>query len=97
MSNVKIVYFESIDIEARLRNRFPQNYKIAPGLYLIRFEGTAQDIFDSLCDKGVEEHIFVHDLDSCEDSYWGYMNKDLWTWLAEKEDKDTSSSRLTDL
>ena len=88
MNNVKIIYFNTDtinnhDIEIILKNNENcRSYiKIKPGLFLVNFQGTAKDLFDSLGAIVQDQNIFIHDLNDGNDAYWGYMNKNVWDWV----------------
>lgn len=88
MNNVKIIYYniETINSDA-IENMVATNQKtishyiIKPGLILVNFRGSAQNLYNDLIDYVRERSVFIHDLDSGTDSYYGFMNKSIWEWL----------------
>ena len=88
MNNVKIIYYniETINSDA-IENMVATNQKtishyiIKPGLILVNFRGSAQNLYNDLIDYVREQSVFIHDLDSVTDSYYGFMNKSIWEWL----------------
>lgn len=90
MNNVKIIYFniDTIDCNALERKiksftSYRSHYTIKPGLLLINYNGTAKDLYEEFGDLITEKNIFIHDLDSGNDAFWGYMNKKIWDWVKE--------------
>lgn len=90
MNNVKIIYYnvETID-ESSFENAITQNsntvshYVIKPGLILLNYRGSSRNLYESLGDMIKEKSVFIHDLDSDPLCYYGFMNKEIWTWLSE--------------
>ena len=81
MNNVKIIYYNidtinTKDLEQALKSdeRYKSHTVIKPGLLLVNFSGTAHDLIQ-------DQNIFIHDLDSGTDAFWGYMNKQIWDWV----------------
>lgn len=90
MSNIKIIYFDSVGIDAqtlenKLRSECKSIYIIKDGLAIINYDGTAQKLFDTIFAPDNRYNVFIHDLDTSENSYWGFMNRDLWKWLKEQQ------------
>lgn len=88
MTNIKMVFFDYIGIdsvifEKRLRNVCQSIYVIKEGLVLVNYDGRAHELFDFLVPTDNRNNVLITDLDVSDDSYWGFMNKDLWTWLSE--------------
>ena len=88
MNNIKILYYniETIDgstLEMSLRNcaEYVSHIEIKPGLLLVNFRGSAQELYNSLSDEIKENSILIYDLDKSKDAYWGYMNKSVWDWI----------------
>ena len=94
MSNLKIVYFNTetiskISLEKKIFSNinFVSHYEIKPGLFLINFNGTAKELYDSVNTIVNENSIFIHDLDCVPGAYWGFITKNIWTWLKENKTK----------
>ena len=86
MNNIKIVYFDSVGIDStafefRLRNICNSIFVIKEGLVLVNYSGSARNLFDSLFTSENRYNVLIHDLDTSEDTYWGFMNHELWIWL----------------
>lgn len=77
-----MIYFDSVAIaqvlfESRLRTICASLYVIKDGLLLVNFNGVSKILFDQLFPN---QPIFsIVDLETNADSYWEFMNKDLWT------------------
>ncbi|WP_295367233.1 hypothetical protein [uncultured Prevotella sp.] len=92
MTNIKMIYFDSVAIdpilfESRLRTICASLYVIKEGLLLVNFDGDSKILFDQLFPNQPTNNVFIVDLETNADSYWGFMNKDLWTWLNDNEKK----------
>lgn len=88
MTNIKLVYFDSIGIDSvtfenRLRSHCHSVYVIKEGLVVVNYNGSAHELFDLLVPIDNRNNVLITDLDVAENSYWGFMNKDLWTWMKE--------------
>lgn len=88
MTKIKMVYFDSVGIDSvtfenRLRNVCQSIYVIKEGLAIVNYDGSAHQLFDLLVPADNRNNVLVTDLDISDNSYWGFMNKDLWTWLSE--------------
>ena len=90
MNNIKILYYniETIDgstLEMSIRNsaEYVSHIEIKQGLLLVNFRGSARELYNSLSDEIKENSILIYDLDSEKDSYWGYMNKNVWDWIKQ--------------
>lgn len=86
MTNIKIVYFDSVSLDAvtfegRLRSLCNSIYVIKEGLIVVNYNGSSKSLFDSLFPDSPLGNVLVIDLDTTAGSYWGFMNKDFWTWL----------------
>lgn len=90
MNNVKIIYYnvETID-DSSFENAVASNtntvshFIIKPGLLLVNYQGSAQNLYQALGDLIKDRSILIHDLDSDIQGYYGFMNKDIWNWLSE--------------
>lgn len=98
MNNIKILYFniETIDgstLEMSLRNsaEYVGHIEIKPGLLLINFRGSARELYNSLSDEIKENSILIYDLDKEKDSYWGYMNKNIWDWIDQNSSEEQNN------
>lgn len=90
MNNLKILYYDSNAInvntfENQIRERSISLYIIKPGLLLVNYNGTSKQLFDEISAYSDNKNVMIADLDPGENTYWGYMNKDLWTWLSENK------------
>lgn len=90
MTNLKIVYFDSVGIdpvafEGRLRNICKSIYIIKEGLLLVDYDGSSKKMFGELFPNDALGNVFIADLDTALNSYWGFMPKDIWTWLNDKK------------
>ena len=88
MTNIKIVYFDSIaldtvTLENRLRNVCQSVYIIKDGLVMVHYNGSAHELFNQLIPNDNRYNVLVADLDVSSDSYWGFMNRDLWDWMRD--------------
>lgn len=90
MNNVKILYYncETVDtacIEQALttNNRYRSHVLIKNGLMLVNFQGSARDLYQALGDHIQDKSVFIHDLDSDDNAYWGFLNRNIWEWLSE--------------
>lgn len=88
MNNIKIVFFniETINEEA-LKSKLTLNpsYKsyisIKPGLFLVNYLGSAQELYNAISSITLENNILIYDLSDSPNAYWGYMNKAIWDWI----------------
>lgn len=90
MKKIKIIYFDSVGIdsitfEGRLRSLCLSIYIIKDGLILASYNGSSKDLFDQLFPSESLGNVLIIDLDVSSNSYWGFMSKDLWTWLNENK------------
>ena len=81
-----MIYFDSVALdtvtfENRLRNVCQSIYIIRDGLILVNYNGSAHDLFNQLVPDDNQYNIFVADIDTSHNSYWGFMNRDLWDWM----------------
>lgn len=95
MNNIKIVYFDSVGInssafEVRLRNLCNSIFVIKEGFVLVNYSGSARDLFDSLFTSENRYNVLIHDLDTSENTYWGFMNRALWMWLQNNRQEHDS-------
>ena len=88
MNNVKIVFYNTETIDSNAfdsslvsNSNYVSHIVIKPGLYIVNYRGSAKDLYDSLETIIQENSFFVHDLESSNDAYWGYMNRNIWDWL----------------
>ena len=86
MTNIKMIFFDSLAIdsdlfESRLRKVSISLYVIKDGLLLVNFNGDSKTLFNQLFLNQPTNKVFIVDLCTDTDSYWGFMNKDLWQWL----------------
>ena len=93
MKTIKIIYFDSIGIDAqsfesRLKNECKSIYVIKEGVVIVNYIGTAKELFDSLFSSDNRNNVLICDLDSSTDSYWGYMSIELWEWLKNQDSKN---------
>ncbi len=86
MKNIKIIYFDSValdsaTLESQLSHLCLSLYVIKDGLLLVNFNGSSKDLFSQLFPNENVNNVLIADLDATIGSYWGFMNKSLWTWL----------------
>lgn len=88
MNNVKILYFNSETIQSddvtkvlSVSQNYKSHYVIKPGLLLVNYNGTAEEVFRTLGNLVMDKSVLIHDLDSDSNSFWGYMNRNVWEWL----------------
>ena len=86
MTDIKIIYFDSVSFdtvtfENRLRSICQSIYIIKNGLVVAHYHGSAHDLFNQLVPNDNRYNVLVADLDTTANSYWGFMNKDLWDWM----------------
>ncbi len=84
MNQVKIVYYDinqvaKNEIDARLTS-LGGVCQINNGIALVRFDGTAQELYDAIAIE--QKRIMVVDIDDDLRPYWGYMPSHVWEWLA---------------
>lgn len=88
MTNIKMIYFDSVGLdivtfENRIRNVCHSIYVIKDGLVLVNYNGSAHELFNQLVPDDNRYNVLVVDLDTTPNTYWGFMNKDLWEWMRE--------------
>lgn len=90
MNNVKILYYncetvETASIEQVLTNNihYRSHILIKKGLMLVNFQGSARELYQVLGDLIQDKSVFIHDLDSDANAYWGFLNRNVWEWLSE--------------
>ena len=88
MTHIKIVYYDSVALDAvtfesRLRYVCQSSYIIRDGRILANYVGTAHDLFNQLVPDDNRYNILVADIDTTPNSYWGFMNRDLWDWMKD--------------
>ena len=88
MNTIKIVYYNTIGfsgnpVEAELQNnsKYISHIVIKPGLFLVNYNGSAQDLYNSLDSQVKGINIIIYDLDNGDGSFWGYMNRNVWDWI----------------
>ena len=85
MSNIKLFFVENTDNSTEIRNKLQllsnSVYTITSELYMVEYEGTPKELYDSLSDTISGKNIFIQDVNTTGDTYWGYMNKELWEWI----------------
>lgn len=84
MNQVKIVYYDinqvsKNEIEAKLAT-LGDIYVINSGMSFIRYNGTAQELYDAISIE--QKRIMILDLDDDLHPYWGYMPSSVWDWLS---------------
>lgn len=87
MTNIKMIYFDSVAIdsvtfESRLSKLCISLYVIKEGIVIVNYNGSSKDLFDQLFPDSATNNVLIVDLDGSSGSYWGFMNKELWTWLS---------------
>lgn len=90
MNNVKIIYFKPETIDSIALNssicsnsNYISHIDIRPGLLLVNFSGTARELHSSLEPIIGQSRIFIHDLDSGNDAFWGIMPREFWDWVKQ--------------
>lgn len=88
MNNIKVIFYnvETVDsnaFESALisNNNYISHIVLKPGFYFVNFQGSAKDLFDALGVVIQEKSIIIHDLDSDNNAFWGYWNRNVWDWL----------------
>lgn len=88
MNNIKLLYFnsETLDRDTVIQTlkectNYKSHQEVKLGLILINYDGKARDLFNALGSLVSEQSMLILDLDSGDDSYWGYMNQEIWVWL----------------
>mgnify|MGYP004454596605 FL=1 len=99
MSDIKIVYFDSIGlnqslIESKLINLKIKYCVIKEGLLLVRYSDCSKQLFNQLLEADNRHDIFIADLDMSNDSYWGFLNKAVWEWLNENKNTESADTEL---
>ena len=87
MTNIKMIYFDSVAIdsvtfESRLSKLCISLYVIKEGIVIVNYNGSSKELFCQRFPNSATNNIFIVDLDAASGSYWGFMNKELWTWLS---------------
>lgn len=88
MNNLKLLYYDSnainvISFENLISEQSISIYSIKPGLLLVNYNGTSKQLFDAIGPYTDNKNVMILDLDPGDNSYWGYMSKDLWSWILE--------------
>lgn len=98
MNNLKFLYFniETINgdvLEKCLKSSasYRSHIEIKPGFILVNFCGSARELYNSMSDEIKENSILIFDLDNEKDSYWGYMNKNIWDWIDQNSTSDCNN------
>ena len=87
MTNIKMIYFDSVAIdsvtfESRLSKICISLYVIKEGIVIVNYNGSSKELFYQLFPNSATNNILIVDLDAASGSYWGFMYKELWTWLS---------------
>ena len=85
MTNIKMIYFDSVAIdsvtfESRLSKLCISLYVIKEGIVIVNYNGSSKELFYQLFPNSATNNILIVDIDAASGSYWGFMNKELWTW-----------------
>lgn len=79
--NTETIDSNALDSSLTSNSNYVSHIVIKPGLYLVNYRGGAKDLYDSLGTIIQDKSFLVHDLESSNDAYWGYMNRNIWDWL----------------
>ena len=99
MSDIKILYFDSIGldqslIESKLINLKIKYCVIKEGLLLVKYSDCSKQLFNQLLESDNRYYVFIADLDMSNDSYWGFLNKAFWEWLNENKSTESENADL---
>jgi hypothetical protein len=74
---------EILDVAKAKIKSFPKYYFIDDSKCFVACNmDTAKDVFDKIVDDNYEKNIIVFSIGkNAETDYWGFANKELWTWL----------------
>lgn len=85
MNNIKLIFVENTDNSTEIRNKLQSLsnsvYTITSELYMIEYLGTPKELYDRLSETISGKNVFIQDVDTNGETYWGYMNKELWEWI----------------
>lgn len=85
MNNIKLIFVENTDNSTEIRNKLQSLsnsvYTITSELYMIEYLGTPKELYDRLSETISGKNVFIQDVDTKGETYWGYMNKELWEWI----------------
>ena len=92
MSNIKVIHFDSGNIDGvslmqRLNSLCASLYRFDNNSVVVKYLGGAKDLYEALGDFIQGKNIFIIDVYTDNDSYWGFMNRELWSWLKENRDE----------
>lgn len=97
MSNIKMVYL-GVDssklplLEDELIKNVRSSYKVGNGTFLVHYSGTAKELSNFLRSLIGNETFLVLDINTTNESYWGYMNKELWKWIEQNKTNTVSQN-----
>ena len=99
MSDIKILYFDSIGldqslIESKLINLKIKYCVIKEGLLLVKYSDCSKQLFNQLLESDNRYDVFIADLDMSNDSYWGFLTKAVWEWLNENKSTESENADL---
>ena len=99
MSDIKILYFDSIGldqslIESKLINLKIKYCVIKEGLLLVKYSDCSKQLFNQLLESDNRYDVFIADLDMSNDSYLGFLNKAVWEWLNENKSTESENADL---
>lgn len=91
MTNIKMIYFDSVAIDSvtfenRLSTLCISLYVIKEGIVIVNYKGSSKELFYQLFPNSATNNILIVDLDAASGAYWGFMNKELWTWLSNNHE-----------
>lgn len=92
MSNIKIIYVDDTVNHEEFYNLLKKYtlsvFRIIPILYLVKYDGEPVALYNSLMDIVSGKNIFIQDIDTNGNTFWGYMRKDLWEWINDNYGKE---------
>lgn len=72
---------ENPKLEASIKEKFPDNYKITSTQWVVSSKGTAQQIADKV---GISEGDVGNGVVLSFNNYWGRADAGLWEWMKDK-------------
>lgn len=92
MNNIKIIYFDFEDIDStsltqQLKSLCMSVYRVSNNIFMVNYTDTPKTLYSSLGNMIQGKNIFIIEVNSSMDAYWGFMGKELWDWLNNNREK----------
>ena len=86
MSNIKIIYFDPENIDSssllqRLNTLCSSVYRVNNDILMVNYSELPKVLYDGLGSLIQGKNIFIIEVNTELNAYWGYMDKELWDWI----------------